>query len=50
MKTHLVKAFQTRIVTASQNDLVIINYEMLMAELDDAIDKYDHEDHKARLV
>jgi flagellar protein FliS len=46
MKAQLAKEFQTRIVNANQNDLVIINYEMLIAELDDAIYKYEHEDSK----
>ncbi len=41
MKTELVKEFHQRIVSASQNDLVVINYEMLMAELDEAIEKFD---------
>lgn len=41
MKTELVQEFQARIVTASQNDLVVINYEMLMAELEDAIEIFD---------
>ena len=43
MKTELVKEFHQRIVSASQNDLVVINYEMLMAELDEAIEKFDLE-------
>ena len=41
MKTELVQEFQARIVTASQNDLVVINYEMLMAELDESIEIFD---------
>lgn len=47
MKTELVKEFHQRIVSASQNDLVVINYEMLMAELDEAIEKFDLEDMTA---
>lgn len=47
MKTALVKEFQQRIVSASQNDLVVINYEMLMAELDEAIEKFDVQDMTA---
>ncbi len=41
MKADMVQAFQARIVTASQNDLVVINYEMLMAELDEAAELFD---------
>ena len=41
MKADMVQAFQARIVTASQNDLVVINYEMLMAELDEAVELFD---------
>ncbi len=44
MNAALAKEFQNRIVNASQGDLVIINYEMLMAELDDATMKFDEED------
>lgn len=47
MKTVLVKEFQQRIVSASQNDLLVINYEMLMAELDEAIEKFDLQDMAA---
>lgn len=44
MNTVLVKEFQNRIVNASQNDLVIINYEMLMAEIDDATNRFESGD------
>lgn len=44
MNAALAKEFQNRIVNASSSDLVIINYEMLMAELDDATDKFQMED------
>lgn len=37
MKNELVKEFQTRIVNAGRSELLIINYEMLLAQLDDAI-------------
>jgi flagellar secretion chaperone FliS len=37
MKKELVKEFQTRIVNAGRSELLIINYEMLLAQLDDAI-------------
>lgn len=46
MNATLIKEFQNRIVTASQNDLVVINYEMLMAELDEAIGYYNDQDEK----
>lgn len=46
MNATLMKEFQTRIVTASANDLVLINYEMLMAELEDAICFHDMGDEK----
>lgn len=38
MKKELVKEFQTRIVNAGRSELLIINYEMLLAQLDDAIE------------
>lgn len=44
MKTELVQAFQARIITASPNDLVVINYEMLMAEIEEAKEVFDPED------
>lgn len=44
MKTELVQEFQARIVTASQNNLVVINYEMLMAELKEAIEIFNTAD------
>ena len=37
----MIQEFQARIVAASQNDLVVINYEMLMAELDEAVELFD---------
>lgn len=46
MNAQLAKEFQTRIVNASQNDLVAINYEMLIAELDDAKNKFYEENQK----
>jgi flagellar protein FliS len=45
MNAALAKEFQNRIVNASQSDLVIINYEMLMAELDDATIKFEESNH-----
>lgn len=41
MNAALAKEFQNRIVNASSSDLVIINYEMLMAELDEATLKFE---------
>ncbi|PKM56979.1 MAG: hypothetical protein CVU98_08490, partial [Firmicutes bacterium HGW-Firmicutes-3] len=46
MNAQLAKEFQTRIVNASQNDLVVINYEMLITEMDEAIEKFDQDDEK----
>lgn len=43
----MVQEFQARIVTASQNDLVVINYEMLLAELDEAVEFFGSEDLSA---
>lgn len=43
MNDQLAKEFQNKIVNADQSDLVVINYEMLMAELDDATDKFKEE-------
>ncbi len=37
MKEELVKDFQNRIITASSSDLVVINYEMLMVEIDECM-------------
>ncbi len=37
MNKQLVKDFQTRIVNAGRGELLIINYEMLLAQIDDAI-------------
>lgn len=44
MKKALIKDFQQRIVSAGKGDLVIINYEMLMAELDEALELHDMAD------
>lgn len=44
MNAALAKEFQNRIVNASQSDLVVINYEMLMAELDEAVLKFESQD------
>ncbi len=38
MNKQLVKDFQTRIVNAGRGELLIINYEMLLAQIDDAIE------------
>ena len=46
MRSALVQEFQARIVTASRSDLVVINYEMLMAELDEAIEFIEGGDNK----
>jgi len=43
----MVQEFQARIVTASQNDLVVINYEMLMAELVEATELFNPESMSA---
>ncbi len=37
MKEESVKNFQNRIITASSSDLVVINYEMLMTEIDECM-------------
>ncbi len=37
MKAELVKDFQNRIITANSSDLVVINYEMLMVEIDECL-------------
>ncbi len=37
MKEEVVKDFQNRIITASSSDLVVINYEMLMLEIDECM-------------
>lgn len=44
MKKELVKEFQTRIVNAGRGELLIINYEMLLAQLDDAIEAIRNDD------
>ena len=36
MNKELVKDFQTRIVNAGRGELLIINYEMLLAQINDA--------------
>ncbi|PKM69079.1 MAG: hypothetical protein CVU95_00395 [Firmicutes bacterium HGW-Firmicutes-2] len=46
MNAQHAKEFQTRIVNANQNDLVVINYEMLITEMDEAIEKFDQDDEK----
>lgn len=38
MNKQLVKDFQTRIVNAGRGELLVINYEMLLAQIDDAIE------------
>jgi len=45
MKKELVKDFQTRIVNAGRGELLIINYEMLLAQIDDAIEAIREEDN-----
>jgi len=45
MKKELVKEFQTRIVNAGRSELLIINYEMLLAQLDDAIESLKAQDY-----
>ncbi len=37
MKVEQVKDFTNRIITASSSDLVVINYEMLMVEIDECL-------------
>ncbi len=37
MKEESVRNFQNRIITASSSDLVVINYEMLMIEIDECM-------------
>lgn len=44
MKKELVKEFQTRIVNAGRGELLIINYEMLLAQIDDALIAISHND------
>lgn len=46
MNKELVKDFQTRIVNAGRGELLIINYEMLLAQIDDAIDAIRSEEHQ----
>lgn len=38
MNKELVKEYQTRIVNASRKELLVINYEMLMTEIEEAIE------------
>ena len=44
MNKELVKDFQTRIVNAGRGELLIINYEMLLAQINDAIEALHAED------
>lgn len=44
MKKELVKEFQTRIVNAGRGELLIINYEMLLAQIDDALEAIESND------
>jgi len=46
MNEQLVKEFQNKIVNANQSDLLVINYEMLMAELDAATERFEEEDRQ----
>lgn len=41
MKDCLVKEFQTRIVNAGRSELLIINYEMLLVQIDEAVEALD---------
>jgi len=43
MNKELVKDFQTRIVNAGRGELLIINYEMLLAQINDAIDAVEED-------
>jgi flagellar secretion chaperone FliS len=47
MNATLVKEFQGRIINATQQDLVVINYEMFLAEIDVAISEVNASDTKA---
>lgn len=47
MNATLVKEFQGRIINATQQDLVVINYEMFLAEIDVAINEVHASDTKA---
>ena len=44
MNKELVKEYQTRIVNANRKELLIINYEMLMAEIEEAIEALEIEE------
>lgn len=44
MNKELVKDFQTRIVNAGRGELLVINYEMLLAQIDDAIESIHLDD------
>ena len=46
MNKELIKDFQMRIVNAGRSELLIINYEMLLAQIGDAIEAIQNEDHK----
>jgi len=46
MNKELVKDFQTRIVNAGRGELLIINYEMLLAQIDDAVEATHINDHE----
>jgi len=46
MNKELVKDFQTRIVNAGRGELLIINYEMLLAQIDDAVEAINVDDHE----
>ncbi len=43
MNKELVKEYQTRIVNASRKELLVINYEMLMTEIEEAIESLEVE-------
>lgn len=46
MNKELVKDFQTRIVNAGRGELLIINYEMLLAQIDDAVEAITIDNHE----
>lgn len=53
MNKELVRDFQTRIVNAGRGELLIINYEMLLAQIDDAIEAIhggDDEEYSKAMV
>lgn len=47
MNNELIKDFQTRIVNAGRGELLIINYEMLLAEIEGAVEALNHKNEPA---